>query len=555
MKQSHHLSIISKRPIRNTAYCCLLLLAACLTSCSDKDEVPVVPPEPEPEPEAVFQASIGLTTLDPSKFCPLSVRFRIDMPTGGSVRATVLSKPNAKTPPQEHLFPYSAEAHQFIDVLGLYADYDNQVKLAFLDSKGIERRDTTVTITTPPLTMPNVPQTIRVLHADVNRMEEGMNLILFTPMGDQDTSMPYMLDADGEIRYLLHWRESERMSRTIVQAGFSRMKDGNWLAGDHNIDQNTGSFHIVSPLGEELKSYNLFETHQLRYHHEVKEMANGNLIATMTAWQDGADTGSSRIRDKIIEVNPVSGDIVHRFDLTTMLDPERFGNKVLGVVPTQQSASNWVHNNAITDWGENYLAGTRYQGAFKFDKNGNVAWIISAHRGWTEKHQSKLLAPLHKDGTPITDPDVIDGAAAAEDFDWIWGSHTPVVLPPNGNLQRVLIYDNGLARFFTRNNIAGKINYSRAVIYEIDEEKMTIRQEWEYGKEDPNHYTNQRSNVAYLPKTKHVLFCPSGGAKLSSGLNGACIIEVDPATNEELFHLEIENGDGFHRAYRVSLYP
>jgi arylsulfate sulfotransferase len=239
-----------------------------------------------------------------------------------------------------------------------------------------------------------------------------------------------------------------------------------------------------------------------------------------------------------------------------MLDSARFGAKVLGVNPAAMSPSNWAHNNAIADWGENYISCSRYQGIFKFKPSGELTWVLAPHRGWREQYQPYLLTPLDHDGNVITDPAVVDGSVHTDDFDWVWGPHAPIVLPDedsNDMLHRILVFDNGLARNFIRNNL--QIPYSRAVIYEIDEANMTVRQMWDYGKDMPEYYTSSRSNAGYLPQTGHILFGSSEGATLSNGKNGSCILEIDPASGEVVFHLELENAGGFHRVYRLPLYP
>ncbi len=547
---TYNLIIMKKQTFKHI----ILLLMGCLAivACSD-DNIQVTPPVPQSGPQ-VFTAIVTSITVDPSGFCPLAARIRINTSGGMAIRATVQPKPNSVTPAQEHLFPYSAEPVQFIDVLGLYSNYTNQVKLAFLDAQGIEHADTLVEIKVDSLNIPNVPQVRRVLKADVSRMEPGVNLALFTPNGDNDTSMPYMVDADGEIRYLLNWRNSEKMIHTIFNAGFSRMKDGNWLVGDNN----RGVIRTVNLLGEVIQTYDLPATNGYKFHHETREMINGHLISCMTQ-QNAlcADGITHRIRDQIVEWNPKNGIIVHEWDLVNMLDPARFGVKVLGVSPAGQSVSNWVHNNAIADWGDNYLSCSRYQGVFKFKPSGELMWILAPHRGWRDQYQKYLLTPLDHDGNVITNPTIIDGAAYTDDFDWVWGPHAPVVLPGadgNSKRHRILVFDNGLARNFIRNN--QQTPYSRAVIYEIDEENMTVRQVWDYGSKDmPEYYASSRSNAGYLPQTGHILFALSEGVFLSNGKSGSCVLEIDPASNEIIYRMELENAGGFHRMYRLPLYP
>ena len=114
--------------------------------------------------------------------------------------------------------------------------------------------------------------------------------------------------------------------------------------------------------------------------------------------------------------------------LVHMLDSARYGmtDYNLTADPYAQNASNWAHNNGIVEWGNDYLATARYQGIFKFNKAGGIEWIISPHGYWRDRYLKLLLNPLHADGIPITDPDVIAGTKNCDDFEWPWGCHTAV---------------------------------------------------------------------------------------------------------------------------------
>ena len=145
-------------------------------------------------------------------------------------------------------------------------------------------------------------------------------------------------------------------------------------------------------------------------------------------------------------MDPEKGEILQEWDLVHMLDSARYGMTDYDLTsdPFAQSASNWAHNNGIVEWGDDYLATARYQGIFKFNKAGGIEWIISPHGYWRDKYLKLLLNPLHADGTPITDPEVIAGTKTCDDFEWPWGCHTAVPLP-NGH---ILYFNNGYGRNF-----------------------------------------------------------------------------------------------------------
>ena len=120
---------------------------------------------------------------------------------------------------------------------------------------------------------------------------------------------------------------------------------------------------------------------------------------------------------------------------------------------------------------------------------------------------------------------------------------------PNGNL---MIFDNGDNRNYTN---AGP--YSRAVEYEIDEQNMTIKQVWSYGKERGSEtYARIVSKVSYLSDKNTVLFTP--GSAVSAGIPAGKVVEVDYSTKSVLFEATINPPNtifniSFHNVLRVSL--
>ena len=162
-----------------------------------------------------------------------------------------------------------------------------------------------------------------------------------------------------------------------------------------------------------------------------------------------------------------------------------------------------------------------------------------------------MLKPLHKDGTPITDQDVIDGIKGCDDFDWPWGVHCAVMLP-NGHY---LAFDNGYGRYYSILPPAGEQLFSRAVEYEVDEENHTVRQVWQYGKElGKSFYAAARSSTQYLPKTGNYLIGSAMNNLFVNGKYGAHIVEVNPVTQEVVYDVGLESAI-FQRVIRMPLYP
>lgn len=488
------------------------------------------------------------TELNPSGYNPLSAGVLVYLPALGHIKVIIHSKPGNKEADIQHLCS-SVERGQTVKILGLYPDYNNHIELIYTDRKGNERARSFLNIQTKKVDIDHLPK-IKVVKAERQAMEPGLNLVNSPGHDETDTSCPYMVDSDGEIRWLLDWRNCKDLQHIGAQCGLHRMENGNYITGDANNDQLVE----VNVLGEIIRRWDL-KAMGYKYHHEISPTKNGHFLVAVSNVNAKIASGKNvRILDHVIEFNPQDGTISKTWDLVNILDSARYtindpeiSFNILGATP-----SNWAHNNGIAEYGDEILGSARFQGIFKYDYNGKLKWIISPHKNWRDQYKSSLLQPLDKNGNPITDPAVIAGDKCTDDFDWVWGVHNPVMMP-NGH---ILAFDNGFTRHYD-SDAPGSYPYSRIVEYEIDEKNMTIRQIWQYGKERRECYANAVSSVQYLEKTGNALFCPGVGNTLSDGGKGARIIEINTKTQEAIFEMEFSASSPiiFHRANRMSLYP
>ena len=302
-----------------------------------------------------------------------------------------------------------------------------------------------------------------------------------------------MIDADGEIRWILDWEKSDEHRYIGIGCGLIRMQNGHYMTGDGNHHRMVE----VDMMGNTIHNWDMLER-GYTMHHAISQDKQGNILATVSKTSAKIANGKDvRINDFIIMMDPEKGEILQEWDLVHMLDSARYGMTDYDLTsdPFAQSASNWAHNNGIVEWGDDYLATARYQGIFKFNKAGGIEWIISPHGYWRDKYLKLLLNPLHADGTPITDPEVIAGTKNCDDFEWPWGCHTAVPLP-NGH---ILYFNNGYGRNFKLDFADRKNIYTCGIEYEVDEVNRTVRQVWQYGKErGAAYFTPARSGVQYL---------------------------------------------------------
>lgn len=488
--------------------------------------------------------------VNPSGYCPLSASIHLELPAKGRFSVKVLSKKGAVTPDQEHQYGYIDNYTQDVLVLGLYANYTNQVILTYLDKNGNSRGETTLNISTSSLNIKRMPNH-KIISREISRMEPGMTLIACPGESDTDTSLPYMIDADGEIRWVLDWETHPELNHMGAHCGLFRMKNGNYVTGDIN----NGQIVVVNALGELVNSWN-FNDLGFTFHHEVQETKEERfLIAATKIDAKVADNSNARILDHIVELNPKSGTLSQIWDLAQVLDSSRitFAIRPDGYEPNTfvQSPMNWCHNNGVTETRDgSILISSRWQGLVKFTRSGELKWIIGPHDGWKEEYRKFLLTPLDRNGNPITDLEVLNGEKNHPDFSWGWGIHCPKELP-NGH---VMLFDNGYSRLY---NFKDGEKYSRAVEYEVNEQDMTVRQVWEYGRErGRNCFSTQVSGTQYLPQTNNRLFCPGIGNQVEGGYGGH-VIEINATTGDVVFEMEVQStgSPAFHRANRLSLYP
>lgn len=482
--------------------------------------------------------------LNPSGVNPLAAIANVSLPTYGRVKVTVLGK-NGAAGNITHLC-HAQTAKQAVPILGLYPNYNNDVQLTFTDKNGKERGSANIKIQTTSLPA-NFPD-LSLVKSDPQKMEPGVNLVSYPGESELDISIPYMVDNEGAVRWVLLFKSSADLNPFSASIGLHRTKKGTFISGD----QAKPRIVEIDMFGNLLKQWDLQKL-GYTFHHEVTEAQNGNFLVTVTKPSARLTDGKPRVNDHIIELDPFNNSVVKEWDFANLVDTSRY-LKPDGFTPPEfsQNPTNWVHNNSIAELENNLLATMRYQGILSFTHAGNLRWLISPHKYWSQKFQSYLLNPIDENGNPVTDPAVINGDAAAPGFDWPWGPHTPVVLPDNN----ILVFDNGYNRNWVSLALKDN-NYSRVVEYKVDETKKTVQQVWSFGHTlGANGFSQALSGVQYLPITKHILFCPGMGVKTSKGLGGR-IIELDPITKEIIFNLEItvSSISAFHRATRMSLYP
>lgn len=493
--------------------------------------------EPEIEPITINELSIE---LNPTERSPLGAIISLKTLEPSSVQIRIIGK-NGPLSDVNHSISDLNLSHRWT-IVGLYADYLNQVEVQFFDAAGLRIGMDTFAIQTEPL-IADMPE-IEVSVAQTASMTPGMNLVSY--FGYDQNFLPlraFMFDAFGDIRWYLDYKDDPRLSNLFYDTGVNRLQNGNLFFGNNNND----SIYEVDMLGEIQNAWGL---EGKAFHHMVIEQPNGNFLITAT------DRDKPTVEDIIVELDRATGTIANLWDLNRSLDNSRRG------WPTDlhDLEVDWFHGNGLSydQTDGNIVVSGRSQCVVKLSPNNEVVWILAPHHEWQQAGNGEdlnqyLLQPLDAQGNPITDNLVLDGQINHPDFSWAWYQHSPVVLP-NGNL---LVFDNGDNRNFQGN---GANSYSRAVEYKIDAAAKTIQQVWEYGEENgAAGFSRVVSKVSYSIEDDHVFLSP--GAISYNGEAYGLVQEIDRPNGALVFEAKVIPPVAafgiltFHNSQRLSLYP
>lgn len=475
--------------------------------------------------------------INPSGYAPLTASVTLETTQPTAVELRVVGRNGSDSDVVQRFS--AVQSNHTLMVLGLYADYQNQVELTFFDADGKRLATETLEITTRPL-FSGAPQIeINTLKAD--KIKPGMNLVSY--FGHDGSGVlpqrPFIFDNFGDIRWYLDYRSHPMLNTLFMDVGMFPAKNGNLIFGNNNYP----AIFEVNRYGEVLQSWDLVG---YSFHHMVIEKPNGNLLVTVN------ENGKATVEDVILELDRSNGAIVNKWDLTLSLDPLRRAWET----NLADTDIDWFHANALV-WDETdntLVVSGRTQGLVKLTPNNEVVWILAPHRDWTVASDGTdltqyLLQPLDAQGNPIQDPQVLDGSINHPDFEWSWYQHGPVYLP-NRNL---VVFDNGDNRNYTLNE-----RYSRAVEYTIDEVNKTIQQVWQYGKErGAETYSRIVSKVDHHVAENNIFFT-SGSISYNGSIYGKAV-EINRATDEVVFEATITGPTTlfiitFHNVRRIGLY-
>ena len=533
---------------------------------------------------------IGAVNMNPYGIAPLTAVIR----NGGYQLSDITVRIVPKEGGQEIKYKVSetqARTHGGIPVFGLYPDYRNTVEVSYVKttlgkSERVENEKYRIyagpaNIQTagyagvksvfPKATVKKVDKKYSDRLYLINNMiaatPNTTRAVWNNPMGGTLEWNRYpqnaIYDTTGEIRWYMEPSriyDAEHLYKAGIMMGFRQNNDGafTWGYGQRYVKYDL--------MGREIFNRRLPDGYA-DFSHAMDPMQNGHYLVRVASSDHARLDGKHvrTVRDVIIEVDK-DGNVVDELRLWDILDPYRANvlkaldqgavclnidaTKAGKTMTTEQLAAldksenfgdivgagpgrNWAHVNSVdydpTD--DSIIISSRHQSALiKIGRDKKVKWIMGAPEGWTGDFAKKVLTPVDKNGKKIKCED----SKCAGDFDWSWTQHTGwrIDSKSDKNIFYLSVFDNGDARGMEQPPLP-EMKYSRAVIYKIDQKKMTVEQIWEYGKERGHEwYSPVTSLTEYFPDKDSVfVYSATAGAQFNFK-TGAFESAPNPYINE-----------------------
>ena len=172
----------------------------------------------------------------------------------------------------------------------------------------------------------------------------------------------------------------------------------------------------------------------------------------------------------------------------------------------------------------------------KIGRDKKVKWILASPEGWKKGWAEKVLTPVDHNGNPIK----CENSKCEGNFDWSWTQHTAwrIDSKSNKDVLYLSVFDNGDARGMEQPPLPD-MKYSRAVIYKIDQKKMTVEQIWEVGKELGHPYFSPVPGLTAL-------------LRIRKAISSAALILISVNTSGEKRHLSSILSFGIRSVIRLS---
>jgi arylsulfate sulfotransferase len=408
---------------------------------------------------------------------------------------------------------YDYRTAHFFPLLGFKPGRTNQITVTVHDKYGNEftAPEPAVFITGP---LPSDFPTIVLLESKPEKMEPGYTLSRLVNRNDNKAYLS-VVDSSGEVIWY---------SAVPTTSDVRQLENGDLFIPlttnfvEINMLGNTVNTWVV-PAGLTINLHDGVPTG----HGTILYLNDASRVLTnfpTSASDSNAPTQTTSVLyNRIVEISATNASLLNLWSPIDVLDPRLLTYLTFD----SHVALGWdiEHANAlIEDPRDNsIIVSMRNQNlVFKFSREtGLLKWILGPHENWGPAFQQYLL-------TPVSTP-----------FEWQYGQHAPMITP-QGTL---LLYDDGNVRASPFNpSVPDANNYSRAVEYEINEEKMEVSQVWDYGRTNADRlFTDRVGNADWLPQRGNVLInfgyiIYTNGFRPSPFAPAATMVRIKEVTHE-----------------------
>ena len=522
-----------------------------------------------------IQGHLGEVIVNPYETAPLTAIIK----NGGYVikdaKVTVMPKPNG-IPISYNVSRRMLLTHGGVPVFGLYADFVNTVQVDFTrifngkeekfsdtykiyaspiytDAQGLKGQVSAMPKVRPVKVASEFKDRLYLLNNAADLAGKAAHMVWNNPMGGALEWSFYpqngIVDTTGEYRWYMFTQPIYNVGEPYLggdMMGFRQNKDGafTWGYGQRYVKYDL--------MGRQIWNRRL-PLNYIDFSHALDAAQNGHYFLRVASANTKLPNGKNvrTVRDVIAEVDQ-DGYVVDEWRLFDILDPYRSdvikaldqgavclnidaskAGKTLSEEDIQKLnesdnygdiagtgvGRNWAHVNSVdydpTD--DSIIISSRHQSAaVKIGRDHEVKWILAAPRGWKGDLAKKVLTPVDKDGKKL----VCDDASCEGGFDWTWTQHTAWRIDSKSKpgIVYLSVFDNGDARGMEQPAMPS-MKFSRAVVYKIDEKKMTVEQIWAYGEEAGHDWFSPVTSITEYQQDKDSIFVYSATAGATFDIN------------------------------------
>lgn len=403
--------------------------------------------------------------VNPYGNSPLSAMVIFTTSQETSVELTVHGKDSAN----DISTVFSSATTHILPVYGLYAGDTTSVELTLDTGETTELEITTEALDT-------ILTEAEVTVSEEDAIDDGTLTFVCVSTADGGSYSAAAYDNAGDLRWILEGSEGQAFPLKRLENGHMMMPSSRLLESTYYV---TGL--IEFDLCGKIYTEYLVPGGQ---HHDFLELSNGNLLVASDT------TDFSTVEDRIVEIDRETGEVVYELNIGDLINPSDGGSM-------NRTDEDWCHNNSM-DYDEEtdtlILSCRHLDAVLGIDKSEKeLLWVLGDPSGFTDVPADKFFTPINTENG----------------FEWSYAQHN-ATFTPDGD---ILLFDNGTSRTKTGREeeaVTGDAVYSRAVVYRLDTEAMTIEQVWTYGKErGAQWYSSFISGAQYLGENNY--WITSGG--------------------------------------------